>query len=124
VVWIKPSRGLHVLDEDPVLALWIDEADKCAPRSWPWGGVDKPEAVTRSLGQRRRDVIHTQREVMQPLAPNGDEAAQIRLCSKRLEQLDICRTRAEERDANVRKAFIALYVEAEAGLEMNAGGVY
>jgi hypothetical protein len=85
--------------------------------------IDKLEAMTRSLCQSGSHIIDSQCEVVQPLAPPGDEAPDIGLRGQRLEELNARRTGAEEGDANLWKAFVALQVEAEPGLEMWTGRV-
>jgi hypothetical protein len=123
VVWIKRSSDLDVLNEDAILALGIDHTDRGAARARPRGFVDQLEAMTRSLRQSGSDVIDPQRKVVQPLTPPGDETPDVGLWSEWFKQLNARRPCAEEGDANLWKALVALQVEAEAGLEMWTGGV-
>jgi hypothetical protein len=123
VVWIKRSSDLDVLHEDAILALGIDHSDSGAARARPRGLVDKLEATAGGHCESGSHVIDSQREVVQTLTPSGDEEPDLGLWGQRLEQLDARRTGAEEGNANLRKAFVALQVKAERGLEMWTGRV-
>ena len=79
--------------------------------------------MARSLCQGRRDVINAQSEMVQPLTTPRDEAADIRFRGEGFEKLDARGAFAEEGDTNIRETFIALQVQAEAGLEVRTGGV-
>jgi hypothetical protein len=118
---MQRSSSLHVLDENTVLALRVDHSDSGAAGARPRGLVDQLESMAGSFGEGRRDVIHSQREVMQTLATASYEAADIRLGVERFEQLDSSRSYTEEGYANIRKTLIALEVEAQAVLEVPAG---
>jgi hypothetical protein len=123
VVSIKRSRDLHVLHENPVLAIGVDHADGGSASAGPRGLVDEREAVARGGGKGGRDIVHAKGEMMQTLAPSLYESTYIRLWRQRLEQLDPRRTGAEERNANVGEALIALKVQTEAALEVRPGRV-
>jgi hypothetical protein len=115
------SLNLHVLDEHTVLALGIDHSDGGSSRARPRGFVDKLEPELPSLGQRCRDIVHAQGEVVQAFASPGYEAPHFRLRSQRFQQLDARGTGAKESDANFGKAFVALEAQAEASLEVRPG---
>jgi hypothetical protein len=120
VVSIKRSCDLHVLDENAILAIGIDDADSRAAGAGPGGLVDEREPMARGGGKRGRDIVNAQREMMQTLAPSLDESADIRLWRERLEQLDTCRAGPEERNADVGEELIALQVQTKAVFEVRS----
>src|SRR5437899_11649224 len=114
------SRFLDVLDEHAVGTQRIDKADHGASRATVWSAVDGHESVARGLGQGRRHVIDLQRQVVDALAPLGDEPADGGLVATRLEQLDGHLALTEESHAHIRVALLAAELEAQPGFEVLA----
>src|SRR5207245_3204220 len=60
---------------------------------------------------------------MHALTVPGEKDAQLGAVVKRLQQLDGCQSRPEERDPHVRKTLLATKLEPECGLKVQSGVV-
>ena len=81
-------RRLLELDEHAVRAGRVNERDERAFGSRPRLFVDEPRAAALELRQRRRDVVHAQRDVVQPGAALLDVLRDRRVRRRRLQKLE------------------------------------
>jgi hypothetical protein len=57
--------GLLEFDQHAVRGRWVNERDEGALRAWPGSLVNEPDTVRAQFRDRRLDIFHAKRDVMQ-----------------------------------------------------------
>ena len=93
----------------------MDERHQRPVRAGPRFGVDQPYVPRGQLRQRRAQVRHAQRDVVQARSATGQEAGNRRVRRRGFEQFQRCRAGVEHvrPDALRRHLLRALHVETE-----------
>ena len=81
-------RALLELEQHAARARGVHERDAGAVRAGPRRLVHEPNAARLQLGERGRQIVDGQRDVMQPFAAPLDRSRDRRVRRRRLEQLD------------------------------------
>lgn len=82
------SYALFELDQHAVSTRRMDEGDQGSVCARSGGLVDETDAARSELRERRRDVVHAQRNVMQARTAAGHILRDRRVRCRRLEQLE------------------------------------
>ena len=103
----------------------MDEGHHCTFGPWSRVLVDEPHPAFAQLPQRRVDIFHSERNVMQPGAARADELRDRRIRRRRLEHLEGRLPGFEERRPNTlrRNVFRRLDVQTQHVLEERKGSL-